>query len=293
MYGEQNVNTGKQDLCELANTQKPNWNWGNNFRFCKRAGSPFADVATCQDMSNIYGTDAGRTFGCAPQNYQDWWKKSNCQTRPTVTTFAGCSKKPSGGECGWSVAQQHSESDGQCIEAPGRNRFYSNVRSIAECQRICDGVQNCNGVTVATNVNRCWIYHSATKLTGLRGSLQNRSDRISNVKLDCGKQCCKAMTAECLSCESGVSVDEYCHKNPGTVGCPTLTGFNPKDGKCPSGYEVVSGAIAAGCKMFNECKALSKHKKMCILPAEDVDGFCSKNECPLIAQSSNAGFNKK
>lgn len=31
--------------------------------------------------------------------------------------------------------------------------------------------------------------------------------------------CCRALTAECLACTEGVSVDEYCENNPETVGC--------------------------------------------------------------------------
>ena len=31
--------------------------------------------------------------------------------------------------------------------------------------------------------------------------------------------CCRAMTAACLSCSAGVSMEEYCSKNPNTVGC--------------------------------------------------------------------------
>jgi len=31
--------------------------------------------------------------------------------------------------------------------------------------------------------------------------------------------CCRAMTAECLSCVEGMGEDEYCAKNPQTIGC--------------------------------------------------------------------------
>lgn len=34
------------------------------------------------------------------------------------------------------------------------------------------------------------------------------------------KTCCRALTAECLSCADGVSIDEYCADSPETVGCP-------------------------------------------------------------------------
>ena len=31
--------------------------------------------------------------------------------------------------------------------------------------------------------------------------------------------CCRAYTAECLSCQVGQTVEEYCQYNPQTVGC--------------------------------------------------------------------------
>ena len=36
------------------------------------------------------------------------------------------------------------------------------------------------------------------------------------------RACCYANTAECLSCGSGVSVDEYCRRYPSTIGCEGL-----------------------------------------------------------------------
>merc|ERR1712025_702697 len=32
-------------------------------------------------------------------------------------------------------------------------------------------------------------------------------------------QCCKALTAECLACEHGVTVEKYCYKYPKVQGC--------------------------------------------------------------------------
>merc|ERR1719323_342159 len=41
------------------------------------------------------------------------------------------------------------------------------------------------------------------------------------MKYSCHAQvCCLAMTAECLSCAAGQTVEEYCKANPKTAGCP-------------------------------------------------------------------------
>merc|ERR1711963_686695 len=36
-----------------------------------------------------------------------------------------------------------------------------------------------------------------------------------------GQMCCQAMTADCLACSAGVSVEKYCQDKPKTSGCVT------------------------------------------------------------------------
>ena len=38
--------------------------------------------------------------------------------------------------------------------------------------------------------------------------------------------CCEALTAECLACGAGMTVDDYCRENPETIGCPEEGGRN-------------------------------------------------------------------
>lgn len=64
------------------------------------------------------------------------------------------------------------------------------------------------------------------------------------------RMCCRAMTADCMSCSLGVTVEEYCGSNPDTVGCgtgdmvqiddgPMMLGGNQDDNGCilDAGYE--------------------------------------------------------
>jgi len=37
--------------------------------------------------------------------------------------------------------------------------------------------------------------------------------------------CCKALTAQCMSCSKGMSLDAYCAENPATYGCPRAGGM--------------------------------------------------------------------
>ena len=36
------------------------------------------------------------------------------------------------------------------------------------------------------------------------------------------RACCRALTAECLSCDEGISVQQYCLKNPNKYDCPQI-----------------------------------------------------------------------
>ena len=45
----------------------------------------------------------------------------------------------------------------------------------------------------------------------------------SNNKVDhmfIAPTCCREYSAECLSCQFGQTIEEYCQNNPRTVGCP-------------------------------------------------------------------------
>ena len=39
-------------------------------------------------------------------------------------------------------------------------------------------------------------------------------------KSDQDRACCRALSADCLSCAEGITIDEYCANAPDTVGCP-------------------------------------------------------------------------
>ena len=39
-------------------------------------------------------------------------------------------------------------------------------------------------------------------------------------KSDQDRACCRAFSADCLSCAEGITIDEYCAKEPDTIGCP-------------------------------------------------------------------------
>jgi len=48
--------------------------------------------------------------------------------------------------------------------------------------------------------------------------VQDAKDRVGDIKEDF-QGCCKAFTAECLSCAAGVALDKYCSKFPKALGC--------------------------------------------------------------------------
>lgn len=55
-------------------------------------------------MTNMYGSDAGVGFGCAPPAAMDWW--SNIEHCSTKTATDGCAHPPAAG-CGTGVEKTH------------------------------------------------------------------------------------------------------------------------------------------------------------------------------------------
>ncbi len=67
--------------------------------------------------------------------------------------------------------------------------------------------------------------------------------------------CCKALTAECLACADGVSVEEYCAQQPGRTGCgerpePSRDGYvactEPRPEICTAQYDPVCAQADMG-----------------------------------------------
>lgn len=59
---------------------------------------------SCQAMTDMYGSDAGIGFGCAPKDAQQWWSHvQNCKTK---TATPGCTDPPAAG-CGTGLEKTH------------------------------------------------------------------------------------------------------------------------------------------------------------------------------------------
>ena len=54
-------------------------------------------------------------------------------------------------------------------------------------------------------------------------NLRNQDAALVQSVAQAPKICCKAMTAQCLSCAAGKTLEEYCSKHPSIMGCPTLS----------------------------------------------------------------------
>merc|ERR1712196_47527 len=64
--------------------------------------------------------------------------------------------------------------------------------------------------------------------------------------------CCRAFTAECLSCAAGLSEEEYCKKNPSTGGCEKYT--TPPDNNCCQAYNAKCESCKQGLTEEEYCK---------------------------------------
>merc|ERR1712087_1040034 len=85
--------------------------------------------------------------------------------------------------------------------------------------------------------------------------------------------CCDGFTAECLSCEQGLSEEEYCKRNPSTAGCEKYgnnccKGFTADCQSCTAGLSeeeyCKKNPSTAGCEKYrNCCQAVSAKCEYC------------------------------
>lgn len=91
--------------------------------------------------------------------------------------------------------------------------------------------------------------------------------RCAAVTCDCAayrdeepRICCKALTATCLACAEGVSVEAYCAENTGTMGCdeaePSRDGYvactEPRPEMCTMQYDPVCAEVDTGIRCITE-----------------------------------------
>jgi len=125
-----------------------------------------------------------------------------------------------------------------------------------------------------------------------------------------GMMCCMAMTASCLSCSAGQSVEDYCKGNPDTVGCEEIedkdTSLSPAP--APALAPAASGetggmmccmAMTASCL---SCSAGQSMEDYCkgnpdTVGCEEIEDKecpkCEQKECPLPIQTKYLVRNNK
>jgi len=99
------------------------------------------------------------------------------------------------------------------------------------------------------------------------------------------KICCKAMTAECLSCSADSTMEEFCSANPKTNGCPeALFTLKQTGGSCTSGYlgkESGYSTDLSACKASCAEVAACSHVSFC--PSGTACPGGHKNKCALYS----------
>merc|ERR1711943_55230 len=97
--------------------------------------------------------------------------------------------------------------------------------------------------------------------------------------------CCKAFTAECLSCTEGIREKDYCKKNPSTAGCEKYRGCckanNAQCLSCAAGLSeeeyCKKNPSTGGCEKYrNCCQAYNAKCESCKQGISEEE-FCKKN----------------
>merc|ERR1711959_454891 len=96
--------------------------------------------------------------------------------------------------------------------------------------------------------------------------------------------CCDGFTAECLSCEQGLSEEEYCNRNPSTAGCEKYgnnccKGFTADCQSCTAGLSEEGyckrNPSTSGCAKYNCCKANNAQCQSCAAGLSEEE-YCKK-----------------
>merc|ERR1711885_17327 len=96
--------------------------------------------------------------------------------------------------------------------------------------------------------------------------------------------CCDGFTAECLSCEQGLSEEEYCKRTPYTSGCEKYRNcchaYNAKCQSCAAGLSeeeyCKKNPSTSGCEKYNCCKA-NDAKCLSCKPGISEEEYCKKS----------------
>ena len=104
--------------------------------------------------------------------------------------------------------------------------------------------------------------------------------------------CCLAMTAECLACGYGIDVEEYCSKEPNTVGCPLSNNPVPVESFNPEPSPMLRGAKSPSPPQ-SCCKAMTAQCLACTEGMTEKD-FCAKYAetvgCEPVAEAAYEPF---
>lgn len=141
------------------------------------------------------------------------------QTLGCTTTPAKTCGNPSL-DCVMDTEQCSSSGGGHCCMAAG------NIPGMLQC-RFCGEGTSCGPCTSSTTTatttaaqQPCCRAQTAECLScSYRVSEEQYCSWYPDTE-GCPKKCCKASTAECLSCLYGISEEQYCSYYPDTAGCP-------------------------------------------------------------------------
>jgi hypothetical protein len=149
---------------------------------CVLNASQWISTDSCQKASEIYGIDAGNTFGYAPTSVKDWWNANSCGSHPLVPSETLCQRASDtyGINAGvtWGSAPSYVRS---WWTAQGGSGCTTRPRSFNPCQKAADfyGIVASQGFGFApSDVATWWTQNNcqASTTTPMSQLCQNASD---------------------------------------------------------------------------------------------------------------------
>jgi len=153
------------------------------------------------------------------------------------------------------------------VELCGAPTAVSGIEYTPRCEWVATEPTTAAPASAGVAASKCALTRCADGYTCVEGK---------GCVLDAPRICCKAMNAQCLSCSAGVSVIDYCRKNPRTAGCPIIEPMCALI-RCEAGTVCIEGK---GCVKKPEppvcCKAMTAQCLSCAAGVS-IDEYCKEN----------------
>ena len=163
----------------------------------------------------------------------------------------------------------HGANTGKCRSVPS---MIDTNATFEECKKKCSERSDCGFISfpMGASTGHCVGYYTKFGCTPDR-AYDNKLSFYRKVPM---RICCKALTASCVACASGMSKEKFCSENPGMYDCPRGPAPGPAPGptraQAPGPAPGPAPAPAPSALLSTPISQIKSDEKNSKLKSEDV-----------------------